>query len=691
MGLAYWKTAFHTGLRWWNMTLVAIGTALISSAMAGELPEVRVSNVRRVFANGEHNAFTDLIRFKGRYYLTFRSCPDGHLVHPSSSIRVLASDDLQSWTPVHRFSVPLRDTRDPHFLCFRDRLFVLTGTWYCGQTSPDPSTYDLNLHLGYACDSQDGRSWSQPRMLEGTFGHYIWRAAMFKDTAYLCGRRKHHFDVRPRGEGPNVESAMLVSGDGLTWRTGPTFQSANGDETAFLFDPRGSLRAVGRRGRNPAEWIEGPAPWGNLKHADLGTYIGGPLLKYWGARLLVGGRRMAEQGPTTTLYWWHDGSLHRCADLPSGGDCSYPGFIPLSETRAVVSWYSSHETDAEGRTVTAIYLADLELVPPTPKVVRSKIAFRSTWDGTPQPAYLTVPEAIADQGAAGHVQRRLPMVVSLHSWSADLEQRQPDLEQLVAERGWVLLQPHFRGVNDRPAACGSPAAQQDILDAISWVIERYPVDPAAVFLTGVSGGGHMTMLMAGRYPERFRAASAWVGISDLASWHDRHADDRYGSMLRAVCGGPPGSSFVVDEQYRLRSPLHYLAGIGTLPLDLYTGIDDGHSGSVPVRQSLDAFNTIADSGGAERITEDETEQLSRRGGRLHAPRPGDTGFDDCLAREFFLRRYAGNSRITVFDGGHEGIAAETIAWFDSHLDALETAERLPAASNAGSSANSDSP
>ena len=27
-------------------------------------PEVRVTNVRRVFHNGEHNAFTDLIRFE---------------------------------------------------------------------------------------------------------------------------------------------------------------------------------------------------------------------------------------------------------------------------------------------------------------------------------------------------------------------------------------------------------------------------------------------------------------------------------------------------------------------------------------------------------------------------------------------------------------------------------------------------
>jgi hypothetical protein len=45
-------------------------------------PGVRVQNVRRVFHNGEHNAFTDLIRWKGKYWLAFRSCPDGTWYFP---------------------------------------------------------------------------------------------------------------------------------------------------------------------------------------------------------------------------------------------------------------------------------------------------------------------------------------------------------------------------------------------------------------------------------------------------------------------------------------------------------------------------------------------------------------------------------------------------------------------------------
>ena len=60
-----------------------------------ELPMVEVTNVRRVFHNGQHNAFTDLVQFQGKFYLTFRSCPDGHMVHPTSSIIILSSDDTR--------------------------------------------------------------------------------------------------------------------------------------------------------------------------------------------------------------------------------------------------------------------------------------------------------------------------------------------------------------------------------------------------------------------------------------------------------------------------------------------------------------------------------------------------------------------------------------------------------------------
>ena len=80
-----------------------------------------------------------------------------------------------------------------------------------------------------------------------------------------------------------------------------------------------------------------------------------------GDRWLVGGRRTTANGPKTALYWLANDELHQFAELPSGGDNSYPGFVELSPTRGVVSWYSTHEKDSGGNRITAIYMADLEI------------------------------------------------------------------------------------------------------------------------------------------------------------------------------------------------------------------------------------------------------------------------------------------------------------------------------------------
>lgn len=344
--------------------LVVFGVlSLAESALAGAVPEVRVHNVRRAFHNGEHNAFTDLVRFEGRFYLAFRSCPDGHMVHSTASIIILASSDAQQWQQVHRFSVAKRDTRDPHFLVFKNRLFVYTGTWYCGDTSPRREDYDLNQHLGYAAWSKDGTTWHSPVMLEGTFGHYIWRANTFDGKAYLCGRRKKSFAIPPRGEGSMVESAMLESDDGLIWRTRALFQEVRGDETAFQFEPDGNIVAIGRRSRGTAQLLKAPKPYTQWQRQDLDRYVGGPLLTRWGGRYVVGGRKTVDdKGPKTSLCWLVNDQLHEFAELPSAGDNSYPGFVVINATRALVSWYSSHEKDANGNTLTAIYLADLEVI-----------------------------------------------------------------------------------------------------------------------------------------------------------------------------------------------------------------------------------------------------------------------------------------------------------------------------------------
>ncbi|MEW6359967.1 MAG: hypothetical protein AB1696_26755 [Planctomycetota bacterium] len=324
-----------------------------------ETHPLRLESVRKVFGDDNHNAFTDLRRFGGKLYLTFRSCPDGHGIANTAKVRVLSSADGAQWRQVFEFSVPDRDTRDPHFLVFKDALFVYTGTWLC---PAGHKAFDINDHLGYAAWSRDGAAWNGPKSLEGTYGHYVWRAAAHGGRAYLCGRRKRDFAPLPRPEGGDItESALLESEDGLVWRFRGRFQEEFGDETAFLFEDDGSILAVARTlGGRPAQVCRSRPPYAEWTRSDLSRYVGGPLLVKWGERYLVGGRRMLKgEPPRTVLYWLVDDQLQEALVLPSGGDNSYPGFSDMGGGRALVSYYSCHECPPDRPDRACIYLAEV--------------------------------------------------------------------------------------------------------------------------------------------------------------------------------------------------------------------------------------------------------------------------------------------------------------------------------------------
>lgn len=336
----------------------------VGTAAAG--PKVRVENIRRAYHNGEHNAFTDLIRWRDRFWLTFRSCPDGHMVSSTASVIVLSSADAQTWREEHRFSVPKRDTRDPHFLDFQGKLFVYTGTWYSGEGMLPRDQYEINQHLGYAVWTADGASWEGPRQMEGTYGHYIWRAAAQGDTAYLCARRKANYSDEDGGTGGStiMEAALLESEDGLVWRYRSLIQTRSGNETAFSMEPDGTLLAVSRGSATESQIARAKPPYSEWERHPIDLYIGGPLVARWGDRHVVGGRRNTEAGPKTVLYWLEAGDrLEPFAELPSGGDNSYPGLLTLDDGRALVSWYSTHEKNEQGEPITAIYLAELAVEP----------------------------------------------------------------------------------------------------------------------------------------------------------------------------------------------------------------------------------------------------------------------------------------------------------------------------------------
>ncbi len=285
------------------------------------------------------------------------------------------------------------------------------------------------------------------------------------------------------------------------------------------------------------------------------------------------------------------------------------------------------------------------------------ISFQSSLDESTQPALIWIPPQAKVEST--------PLFIFLHSWSGDYKQNNNVWFAQAVARNWIYLHPNFRGRNDNPAACGSDLARQDILDCIQQVINSTEVDTSRIYLAGSSGGGHMSMLMAGYYPERFSAVSAWVGISDLAEWYRFHSrggkPSNYARMVQASTQGIPGQSFEVDAQYMARSPIFHIQNVGDLPLDLNTGIHDGHTGSVPIVHTINAFNKIAAEKQAPLISPVQIETLSQED-PLTNPQPTDIVPVTEYGTRIYLRRHAGPTRITVFEGGHESLPLPACRW-----------------------------
>ena len=303
------------------------------------------------------------------------------------------------------------------------------------------------------------------------------------------------------------------------------------------------------------------------------------------------------------------------------------------------------------------------------------VQVKSTLDGTLQPCWFWAPEKAKTEA--------VPLIVGLHTWSADYTYKSHYSTALnyAKGHGWAMVGPNFRGANRTPPACGADAAVQDIVDAVNYAKGKVKIDAARVYIIGGSGGGHMTLLMAGRHPEIWAGCAAFCPITDVARWHADSLLDHpgrgkgYAKMLEQACGGTPAEK---PEEYRHRSPLTWIenAKKAGVPIYIVTGIHDGWRGSVPVGHSIRAFNVLADAN--DRIPETEINEIEKNQivPTALAFKGKDPFYD--ASRRIHLRRTSANVRLTVFEGGHAGNYA---AGFDFilHGDCIGVSDRELAA------------
>ena len=259
----------------------------------------------------------------------------------------------------------------------------------------------------------------------------------------------------------------------------------------------------------------------------------------------------------------------------------------------------------------------------------------------------------------------VPLVVALHTWSGDYRQRHyKAIEEWVREKGWLLIHPDFRGPARRPEATGSELVVKDIVSAVDYARKTSRVDEKAIFCVGVSGGGYHALVMAGKHPELWAGVSAWASISDLKAWYEEctRSGRRYANDVVQSCGGKPGDSAMVDTEYVRRSPVSYLREAkGKVPLQIATGITDGHSGSVPISHSLLAFNEVAEQ--EDRVPSETVRIMTEK---AEVP-PGlqTSRLDESFgAKRPLFERSSATATVTIFKGGHEIIQPAAIAWME---------------------------
>jgi dipeptidyl aminopeptidase/acylaminoacyl peptidase len=200
-------------------------------------------------------------------------------------------------------------------------------------------------------------------------------------------------------------------------------------------------------------------------------------------------------------------------------------------------------------------------------------------DGVNIPAYLTLPVGRDPVG--------LPLVVMPHGGPFVRDTGDFDfLVQYLANRGYAVLQPNFRGslgYGQKFLELGhgqfGKAMQDDVDDGVKWLAASGKVDLRRVCIVGWSYGGYVAQVAAFRNPEMYQCAASVAGISDLKAMlrYERRFmfGDQYNTWRAQVAG---------DASTRELQAVSSLSQVGAIriPLLIAHGTKDGN---VPVSQS----------------------------------------------------------------------------------------------------------
>ena len=324
----------------------------------GAQPEI--VSVVKIWDQGTHNAFTDLIRWRGKWYCSFREA-DAH-VGGDGQLRVLESADGEKWQSAALIGEKGIDLRDPKLsITSDDRLMIVAGG------SVYEGTKTLKSRQPRVTFSKDGGEWTAPQRVL-TEGEWLWRVTWHGGKAYgitYNAEERTSAEAKKAAETSKVESGpaewklkLVASSDGVKYDLVTHLDvPGHANETTLRFMPDGEMVALVRReGGNMFGWIgRSQSPYKEWKWKETEHRMGGPNFirlpdgTLWASsRIYPGGAKTALATMTAA------GDYKPVLTFPSGGDTSYAGLV-WHDGLLWMSYYSSHE----GKT--SIYLAKIKV------------------------------------------------------------------------------------------------------------------------------------------------------------------------------------------------------------------------------------------------------------------------------------------------------------------------------------------
>lgn len=205
-------------------------------------------------------------------------------------------------------------------------------------------------------------------------------------------------------------------------------------------------------------------------------------------------------------------------------------------------------------------------------------------DGLVMPVLVTQP--------AGGVKGPAPTVVLVHGgpYVRGTHWRWEPMAQFLASRGYLVLEPEFRGSTGygfRHFRAGwkqwGLAMQDDLADTLAWAVKQGWADAKRACIMGASYGGYAAMMGAVTQGDLFKCAVNWVGVTDIGlmssiHWSDFSEEWKNYGMKRLVADPDTDTA-----QMRQTSPLARAAEI-RMPLLMAYGGEDWR---VPLKHGTD--------------------------------------------------------------------------------------------------------